>query len=548
MKKMIRTPDRLARDEYDLLIVGAGIYGICAAWHAALRGLSVALIDRSDFCSETSANPLKIVHGGFRYLQHANFARIRKSSHERKVLMQIAPHLVDPIAFLIPTYGYGMQGKAILRLGLFAYNLIVFDRNRGVKDRQKHISGGEVLSREEVARQFPQLDPNGLTGGVAFVDGQMYSPPRLAYAYLRSAVDAGAVAVNYVEATGFLRAGQRVTGVHAQDVLSGNSFDIRARVVMNTSGPWIPQLLRQLDIRLKKPLAYTKDLYLVVDRVLSDKYALAIPGMEKDPGAIVSRGARHFFVIPWRGRSLIGSSHEIYTGSPDAFKITEKDVSALLDAVNAACPPLALTRDDIVTMNSGLVPAGDYYSDTSRIIDHSGDHGVDGLITITGVRWTTSRGVAGNAVDLAMTKMGKPHGAESGFPPSLYGGEIGNFDAFVREAGRQCPASMDEPAVRNLLRHHGSEYHDVLNYVDEDPARVATLGDSPVLQAAVIHAVREEMAQKLGDIVFRRTDLGTAGHPGEAALTMCARLMAGELGWDQARIDRELDEVRTGFP
>ena len=128
MKKMIRDPSRLTRDEFDLLVVGGGIYGICAAWHAALRGLSVALIDRRDFCGETSANPLKIVHGGFRYMQHANFSRIRKSSHERKVLMQMAPHLVDPIQFVIPTYGYGMQGKAILRLGLFAYSLVVFVR------------------------------------------------------------------------------------------------------------------------------------------------------------------------------------------------------------------------------------------------------------------------------------------------------------------------------------------------------------------------------------------------------------------------------------
>ena len=548
MKKMIRDPSCFARDEYDLLVVGGGIYGICAAWHAARRGLSVAVIDKRDFCGETSANPLKIVHGGFRYMQHANFSRIRKSSHERKVLMQMAPHLVDPIHFLIPTYGYGMQGKAILRLGLFAYNLVVFDRNRGLTDRQKHIPWGEILSREDVERQFPELDPTGLTGGVAFVDGQMYSPPRLAYSYLRSAVDAGAGAANYLEATGFLRDGQRVAGVHAQDLLNGDEFDIRARVVMNTTGPWIPKLLRQLDIRLKKPLQYTKDLYLVVDRVLSDRYALAIPGMEKDPDAIVSRGARHYFVIPWRGRSLVGSSHEIYEGSPDEFEVTEDDVSALLGEVNKACPPLALTRDNIVMLNYGLVPAGDYYNDTSRIIDHSRDHKIDDLITITGVRWTTSRGVAGQAVDLAMAKIGKAPVAASASSPSLYGGDIEIFPDFLREAGRQCPEQMDECAVNNLLRHHGSQYRDVLNYVDENPALVATLGESPVLQAAVVHAVRDEMAQKLGDVVFRRTDLGTAGHPGEAALRDCAELMAAELGWDPARIDQELDEIKQEFP
>lgn len=545
---MQRDPAWLTRNEYDLVIIGGGIYGICAAWEAVLRGLSVAIVDRGDFCGATSANPLKIVHGGFRYIQHADVRRMRASSRERRVLMHIAPHLVYPLPFLIPTYGHGLQGKEILALALLVYDLIVSDRNRGVKDPQRRVPWGRVISKEECLQLFPALDRQGLTGGVIFFDGQMYSPPRLALSYLKSAVDAGANAVNYLEVTGFLRERSRVMGLKARDVLTGDDLEIRGKIVLNASGPWAEQVLRHLDLSLRSPLLVTKDLYLVVDRLLSEKYALAVPSRYKDPDAILSRGGRHFFIIPWRDHTLIGSSHVVYQGAPDEFTVTEKDVQELIDEIDGLCPPLALSRQDISMWNAGLVPFGDDYGKRSRVIDHAKDHGVEGLVTVIGVRYTTSRGVAANVVDLVCEKLRrKVPGSATAVTP-IYGGAIEGFDEFRRRTTEQRPPALSVGVMHALLHNHGSHYQEVLKYLDEDSTLAETVGAPTVIKAEVVHAVREEMAQKLADVVFRRTDLGTAGNPGDSALRTCAALMAVELKWDETRVRKELDEVRKVFP
>lgn len=543
---MKRDPSKLARDEYDLVVVGAGIYGICAARDAALRGLSVALIERGDFCAETSANPIKIVHGGFRYIQHADIARIRESTRERNIFLRNAPHLIQPLPFLIPTYGRGMQGREVLTAGLLAYDFFAFDRNRKIEDPQKKIPWGKLISRDECLRRFPQVSSEKLTGALVFYDGQMYSPPRLAVCYLKSAVRAGADAVNYTEVVDFLREDKRVTGVRARDRFTGTEFDVRGRMVVNTTGPWIEKVLQRLDLKLPNPLQVTKDLYLVVRRVLDERYALAAPSRYSDPEAILSRGHRHFFFIPWRNHTLIGSSHALYEGHPDQFAVTDEDVQQLIEEVNEAYP-IGIQRSDVTFWNSGMVTFGDHYGHRSRIIDHAKVDGVDGLITIVGVRWTTSRGVAAKAVNLVSKALGKKTESTTAVTP-VYGGDIDRFDAFLGEAIERHGSQLDAESVRSLVHNHGSSYPEVLRYVEEDPATARTLGDSPVIGAEVVHAVRHEMALKLGDVVFRRTDLGTAGSPGGDALRQCAALMAGELGWDEERVEREIAEVQQVFP
>jgi glycerol-3-phosphate dehydrogenase len=554
---MDRDLGRLASREFDLLVVGGGIYGICAAWSAALRGLSVAIVERGDFCAETSANSLKLVHGGFRYIQHLDLPRIRDSIRERRTLLRIAPHLVHPLPFVIPTYGWGMRGKGVLLAGLTLYNLLALDRNRDLHDPDRRIPWGELLSRDECLRLFPDLSREGLTGAIVFYDGQMYNPPRLALAYLESGVEAGAEAANYLEVTGFLRERDRVGGVRARDLLSGDELSVRAKLVLNASGPWTEPLLRLADVRsLRPPLQFSKDLYLVLDRPVTDRYALFVPSRYTDPNALVSRGQRHLFIIPWRGRTLLGSSHVGYEGSPDDFSVSEADLQELIDEFNDAYPSLSLSRKDVSFFNAGLVPMGENDPEARdlrlaqrfRIIDHERTDGLAGLISVVGVRWTTSGDVAEKAVNLAFRKLGrKPPGARRGLTP-VHGGEIERFAEFSEREKRKQPFGLGAAVMDHLLRNHGTAYHEVLRHVEGDPQLAQTIGESNVVRAEVVHAVRAEMAQRLGDVVFRRTDLGTGGHPGEAALHACAELMAAELGWDEARTRKELEEVRVSFP
>jgi glycerol-3-phosphate dehydrogenase len=542
---------------YDLIVVGGGIFGICAAWDAALRGLSVALLERADFAHATSANCFRIVHGGIRYLQHGDLYRIRESSRERNALLRIAPHLVHPLPIVVPTYGHGLASREFLCAGLWTYDLLTFDRNHGITDPQKRIPAGHAISRQECLRLFPGLESNGLTGAVILYDAQMYSPARLALSFLRSAVRAGADAVNYTEVTRFLRSGDRVCGVRAKDTLTGDELEVRGRVVLNAAGPWAEHVLKLgLGLQLRSPLTYSRDACLVATRSCPHPYALAVPGSTKDPDAVLSRGRRHLFVVPWHDCSLIGVWHKVHTGEPDSFTVTAEEAQRFLDEVNASYPGLGLTLKDVSLWNAGLVLFGQKqtgsedlsYGKRSELLDHANVHGIDGLVTMVGVRYTTARGVAEAAVNQVFRKLGRrPPGQRTSTTP-LYGGGVDRFADFVESAIRQRPPAVRPETVRALTHQHGTEYHQVLRHIDADPTAAETFPGSAVIKAEVVHAVRHEMAQKLGDVLFRRTNLGAAGHPGEPALKTCADLMASMLGWAPERIQNELDEVQAVFP
>lgn len=554
---MKRSLSALEDREYDVVVVGGGIFGICAAWQAARRGLSVALIEQGDFCHATSANCFKIVHGGIRYLQHADWRRIRESSEERMSLLRVAPHLVQPLPILIPTYGHGRQGKELVCAGLAAYGLITFDRNRGIRDPARRIPLGHFLSRQECLAQLPGLKREGLTGAVVIYDGQMYSPSRLALSFLRSAVEDGAVAANYVEATGFVTSnGGRVCGIAARDVLAGGSLSIRGKTVLNAAGPWAERLLlRSMGVRLKPQGTYSRDAYFVVPRRFGEKYAIALQGATRDPDAILSRQNRHLFLVPWRDFTLVGVWHKVYQGEPEKVAVSDQELQGFIDEVNSAYPPIALKRDEVLMWGSGAVLFGENdpaavhlsYGKRSRLIDHAAEHGTQGLVTLIGVRYTTARREAGRAIDLIEKKIGKV--ARRGAPPptAIFGGEIDFFDEFMQRALERHSPRLGVEAARALVRNYGSRLGDVLKYTEENPAWSETLDGSSVTKGEVIHAVREEMAEKLEDVALRRTELGTGGHPGRAALVECARLMSCELGWTPGRQHREVEDMERFF-
>jgi len=546
----------LADQPFDLVVVGAGLHGICTAYDATVRGLKVALIERDDFVSGTSANSFKIIHGGIRYLQHADLYRIRESGRERTALFRIAPHLAHPLPIMIPTYGHGVKGPEVLAAGLGLYDLLVFDRNRGVEDPDRQVPAGRVISRDEVLAAFPTLDARRLTGAAVFADGQIYNPPRLGLAFVQSAVAAGCVAANYVEAVGFRRSGDRVTGVLVRDRLSGEAFTVQAKIVVNAAGPWAETLLRRdAGLALTPPGTYSRDACIVVRRRLTGRTALAVPGQTRDPDAIVSRAARHLFLAPWRDYTLVGTWHVVHHGDPDAFTVTSRELQAFLDEVNAGCPGLGLTLDDVTLWNAGLTLFGENaegavnlrYGKRSRVVDHKQSHGVDGLITQIGVRLTTARGVAERVVDMAYRKLDQPSPRCTSAERPIHGGATGPFEGFVAKLAdselRDQPASV----VRSLAHNHGSEVVRVLAECRSDPRGWERLGGSHVLGGEVLHAVREEMAVKLVDVVFRRTDLGTAENPGPEALRAAAELMGSVLGWREDRIASELSEVTTAY-
>jgi len=550
---MKRDLAQLCDREYDLVVIGGGIYGACAAWDARQRGLSVALIERNDFCSATSAHSFKMIHGGIRYIQHGDVFRVRQSSNERRAFMRIAPHLVRPLPIAIPTYGHGMKGKEILRTGMALYDLVTFDRNRGINDPIRQIPNCRAMGRSEALERFPGLKRDGLTGGAVFCDGQLVNPPRLVLAIVRRASAEGAVVANYVEATGFSKDGNRVTGVKARDALTGDDLEIRSRMVLNAAGPHAERLLATgLGTPLEPQGTYSRDACFVVKRRIVD-HAVAVQGATRDPDAVVGRGERHLFLVPWRDYTLVGVWHVVYPGDPDEFVVTDEEIQTWMDEMNAAYPAANLTLADVSTRNAGLVLFGENepgavnlrYGHRSRMVDHRARQGIDGLITLIGVRYTTGRTEAAKAVDLILQQMGRTAPPCRTDVAPVYGGEFEQFDSFVDDVRkREARLGLADDVIRHLVVCYGSAVTDVTRLIDDDPtlAEPVAQGKNVPIKAQIVYAAQSEMAQTLGDVLYRRTDLATGESAGQEIAEGCAELMARELGWSQERID---DEIRT---
>jgi glycerol-3-phosphate dehydrogenase len=553
---MKRDPTRLSAEVYDVVVIGGGIYGACVAWEAALRGLSVALVDKGDFGHATSSNSLRIIHGGLRYLQHLDIRRMRRAIRERMIWMRIAPHIVHPLPVLVPTYGHWTRGKEVLALALKMNDLISFDRNR-LTDPEKYIPKGRLISRTECMRLLPGIEEEGLTGGALWYDCQMYNSERLILSILTSASAAGADVANYVEVTGFIREGDHARGVKARDVLRGDEIDIQAKIVINTGGPWIDKVLSlQSGNSSHRRVRLLKAMNLVT-RPLVKHYAVGLSMRHRnmDLNGAGSNRSRLLFVTPWRNLSLIGTSQAPYNGDPDRFEVTEREIREFLDQINSAFPAARLGREDIYSFHAGLVPMGaEGGSPTAdlatryRICDHAAHEGLEGLISVVSVKFTEARYVGEELVDLIFDRLGKkpPRSLTRNTP--VCGGAIERFDEFLAGEKASQQENLPPEVIEHLIYNYGAEYSRMIEYFDEDPAACQPVSSaSPVLKAEVLHGIREEMAQKLTDVIFRRTELGIAGDPGQDCLATCAGIMGGELGWNEARVYQEINEAKTAF-
>lgn len=383
----------LCEREHDLLIVGGGIYGAAACWDAAQRGLKVALVEKGDFGSGTSWNSLKTIHGGLRHLQRLEISLLRECVRERRAFLRIAPLLVRPLSFLVPTYGHGLRGKDAFTLGLLLNDLLASDRNAGLPEADR-IPRSRMLSPAEVCEQVPGVPQRSLSGGALWTDAQVQSSERLLLAFLHAASGAGAVVANAVEVTALTRDGSRVSGASAKDHEGGGEITLRAGVVLNAAGPGTAGLLRRAGLeRPRIPLLRAWNFVLrrpVVSR-------LAVGG---------GSGGRYLFVVPWRDRSIVGTDYESAEGPGDPQR-----QQRFLDDVRKAFPWAGIAAEDVALVHAGFVPGAggaDGLWSHSLVVDHEADDGLQGLISVVGAKYTTARAVSEKAVDLAFRRLGRP--------------------------------------------------------------------------------------------------------------------------------------------
>ncbi len=539
---MVRDLRRLADSRFDLIVVGAGFYGAVAAWDATLRGLSVAVIDKGDFGGATSFNNLKTLHGGLRSLQSLNFRQMRLFIRERRALARVAPHLVRPLPFVVPTFHHPARSRLAMRVALMMNDLVSRDRHQGLDDPGLELPASRVISREECLRLNPVIARQGVTGGAMWHDYQIHNTDRMTLAFVLSAADRGAAASNYVEATTLLREGARVSGVNVRDGLSTETFDIRGDVVLNATGPWAAHFLDQLGERRTSPAVLLSRAMNIITR--------EIPVSQGCGGRA---GGRYLFLAPWRHVTLVGTSHDVHAGSPDALTVTRDDLDAFLAEISEAFPHADLTTRDVRLVHRGLLPmvAGRNHDvrllRESAVVDHSRD-GIEGLVSMFGVRYTTARDTAARAVDAVFRQRGtrQPPPSRTDHTPVL-GGAITNKKDFLRTVLLQEHRGVSPDLLRRLAVTYGTQYEAVLRLLREDAALASPLGqDCPVSGAEILYAVRHESAVRLADALIRRTEAGSAGHPGTDAIERAGALVSGELGWDEWRMRKEIADVE-GF-
>lgn len=520
--------------ELDVLVVGGGVVGAGVALDAVTRGLSTGLVEQRDLASGTSSRSSKLIHGGLRYLEMLDFGLVKEALQERGLLLtRLAPHLVRPVPFLYPLT-HRLWERPYVGAGLALYDGMAMagKYDMGVP-RHRH------LTRRSVARIAPDFAPESIAGAIRYYDCQV-DDARLVLTIARTAAAHGAHVATRVKVTGFLREGERVVGVRARDLESssehGTDLEIRAKVVVNAAGVWTDEIQEMVGGRGSLHVQASKGIHLVVPR---DR-------IRSEAGFIVRTEKSVLFVIPWGRHWIIGTTDTPWDLDKAHPAASRTDIDYILDHVNAILRE-PLDHEDVVGVYAGLRPLLSGESEpTSRISrEHTVVTPVPGLVMIAGGKLTTYRVMACDAVDAAAHSL-RTSGVTvrdsitDRVPLVGADGYEARANQRVRLARR---AGLHVARLDHLLGRHGSRVDDLLALLEARPELAQPLeGADDHLAAEVVHAVTHEAARHLDDVLTRRTRISIETFDrGVSAATEVARLMGAELGWDEARIEDEVD-------
>ncbi len=510
----------------DVLVIGGGITGAGVARDAAMRGLRTVLVEQSDIGSGTSSRSSRLIHGGLRYLETGQLGLVLEANRERRILLRIAPHLVWPLPFIFPLHRGDRIALWQLAAAMWLYDALALFRN---------VRLHRMLGKRALLEAEPMLRERGLLGGARFYDAQC-NDARLVLATARSAMHHGALVANYMAVRSLERTAGRVVGAELEDVLTGERAGLRAGVVVNATGPWADRLRKLEDPAAERLLQATKGVHVLVARSRID-HREAIIFTSPIDGRVV-------FILPWGSLSYIGTTDTDTIEPPDEAAATEDDVVYLLRSANARFPNARLGVEDVRGSWAGLRPLLAHGGkESSRSREHTIVQGTGGMITVAGGKLTTYRSMAHEVVDRAVRELrfrdGRPRNTEADTDDEpLPGGEAADLATF-RE--RCIEIGMEADTVEHLLRHYGTESAGVCNLGARDRGLLRRLTPThPAIEAEVIHAARRELAQRVEDVLVRRTHLyyEDAGRGADAARRV-AELMGGELGWDAARVQSE---------
>jgi glycerol-3-phosphate dehydrogenase len=515
----------LKQKELDILVVGGGIVGTGAALDAVTRGLSVGLLEGRDWASGTSSRSSKLVHGGIRYLEQLDFRLVREALKERGLLLQrIAPHLVKPVRFLFPLNKRFVE-RVYIGAGMLLYDVLSYTGGRppGVP-HHRH------LTKSQVMRAAPSLANDAMIGGITYYDAQV-DDARYVANLARTASFYGAHLASRVTVESFLKVGERVVGVKAHDLETGEHFEIRAKQVVNATGVWTDDTQSMVGERGQFKVRASKGVDLVVPR---DRFQSKV-------GLILRTEKSVLFVIPWGRHWLVGTTDTDWHLDKAHPAATAADIDYILEHVNKVLA-VPLTHDDVEGVYAGLRPllAGESDQTSKLSREHLVAHSVPGLVVIAGGKWTTYRIMAKDAVDEAVAALDGRISGSVTENISLLGAE--GFQAAWNKRAKIAHAfGLHTVRVEHLLNRYGVLTDELLDLIRETPSLAEPLpGADDYLEAEVVYAARFEGALHLDDVLARRTRISIeAWDRGVSAAPVAAALMGAELGWDADRIELE---------
>lgn len=513
---------------FDLLVIGGGVNGLATAWDAALRGLKVAIVEKDDWGSGTSSWSSRLAHGGLKYLEHFEFGLVRESLGDREWLLRAAPHLVKPLAFIMPFYTTNKNPKLLLQVGMLVYDIL---------SAGKSVPNHRIFSRAKTIEREPGIVRTNLQGSGVYYDAQVSYAERLCVELVLAAEAAGATALNYGKVESLLTEGDRVAGAVVLDRETGERHDVRATVTVNAAGPWIDSVLAGSPMGETRLNGGTKGTHLVIDAFEGGPVDECVYYEARSDG-------RQTLVIPWLGRYLIGSTDKRFSGDLDRAMPDDEEIDYIIDETNLVFPEAHLTRDSIAFAYTGVRPLP-YKPDGAEgtitrkhIVKNHGPHN-PGLITLIGGKLTTFRTLGEHAADAVVRELGIRRRKSSTRATPFLGSALAP-DA-VRTAVLAEFTTLDGATADRLIAIYGSRASQVL--------KLATVGfgfgsakasADALLRAEVAFSVRTEHAIHVKDVVARRTMHGLDNDLGRPVLDVVGEVMAAELGWDSARVKSEI--------
>jgi len=555
----MRDLQAIQRREYDLVVIGGGVNGAATARDAALRGLSVLLVEKDDFAGGTTSWSTRLIHGGLRYLEYFEFSLVRESLREREILLRIAPHLVKPIQMTIPIYGTGSRlpmpifnigdEKSTrsyweIQAGMILYDILSYD---------KTLPNHRMLSKAKMRQLFRAVDYEDSQGAAQYYDGQAEHAERLCLEILLDAQAAGADVLNYATVKTLKRDGDRVAELTAYDQIQDAEFSVslpKHGVVVNTSGPWVDRVLGlgrrngEADpIGDSRKIGGTKGSHIIVD---------AFPGAPHTALYVEAKSdGRPYFIVPWCGQYLIGTTDLKYTGDLDRVKADDDEIDYLLTETNRVLPAARLTRDDIKFTYSGVRPLP--YSESKKagsitrahiLYDHA-QEGVKNLISLIGGKLTTHRQVGEEMTDWAFKKMGR---AAPPCPTRTrpLPGCIWPDDQRIGEWCDRYGDRISLASLNHLFETYGARAAEILALTDDAPDLAEPLGQTvPNIHAEVVYAMRHEMAHTLVDFTRRRTVLAMNADYGFDVLPQILATLQTHCGWDDEKCQQQREAYLT---